>query len=331
MHRHEGTKKHEATRRKKINLLVFPRVPSSLRVLVSLSVVLFIFISSARAEFPTSQPYRAVTYEHAQRKGLYMSLFVVIVDLTDPNVSVRVVPGGPDPDGPGEWQTTLMPVKQIAEREKFDVAINASFFAITRPASAPIPEEVAEKSGRAATTQPLQQSGYRQGIWSKVLGQTMTDGKLWSDSNRENWPVVWVEGDRKVRIGMLKTIPNGARQIVAGNCYVLKDGKPPGPYGGAMAVRHPRTVVGTSKDGTKLVLLTVDGRRPGVSLGMTGEDLTAEMQRLGCWDAINLDGGGSTTLVMRDPDDGEYKVINQPSDGRERPVADVLGVSVKSN
>jgi exopolysaccharide biosynthesis protein len=293
--------------------------------------VLLLLVGIARAEFPTSQPYRAVAYEHEMRKGLYMSLFVVTVDLSDPNVSVRVVPGGPDPDGPGEWQTTLMPVKQIAEREKFDVAINASFFAITRPTSTPIPEEVAEKSGRPVATQPAQQGGYRQGVWSKVLGVTMTDGRLWTDSTNQNWPVVWIDAERRVRIGLAHQPPRNARQIVAGNCYVLREGKLPGAYGGAMAVRHPRTVVGVSKDGTKLVLLTVDGRRPGVSLGMTGEDLTAEMQRLGCWDAINLDGGGSTTLVMRDPDSGEYKVINQPSDGRERPVANVVGISVSGN
>ena len=82
-------------------------------------------------------------------------------------------------------------------------------------------------------------------------------------------------------------------------------------------------------DGTKLTLLTVDGRRPGVAIGMTGPEMAAEMVRLGCFEAINLDGGGSTTLVMREPSDKELRTVNHPSDARERPVADVIGVSVK--
>ena len=62
---------------------------------------------------------------------------------------------------------------------------------------------------------------------------------------------------------------------------------------------------------------------------MNGAEMSAEMLRLGCETAINLDGGGSTTLVMRDPSDHELKTINHPSDARERPVADVIGISVK--
>jgi exopolysaccharide biosynthesis protein len=63
---------------------------------------------------------------------------------------------------------------------------------------------------------------------------------------------------------------------------------------------------------------------------MTGTEMGREMQRLGCVNAINLDGGGSTTLVIREPDSGEEKVINRPSDGHERSVADVLGVTVQA-
>ena len=69
-----------------------------------------------------------------------------------------------------------------------------------------------------------------------------------------------------------------------------------------MKVRHPRTVVGLDKDGSTLTILTVDGRRAGVSIGMTGPELGEEMKRLGCDTAINLDGGGSTELVLRDPE-----------------------------
>ena len=64
--------------------------------------------------------------------------------------------------------------------------------------------------------------------------------------------------------------------------------------------------------------MTVDGRQPGCSVGMTLAELASLMRELGCSDALNLDGGGSTTLWTRGA------VVNRPSDGQERAVADGL-------
>jgi hypothetical protein len=80
--------------------------------------------------------------------------------------------------------------------------------------------------------------------------------------------------------------------------------------------RHPRTAVGFSD--TEVLLVTVDGRQPGWSVGMRLHTLATLMQELGCSEAINIDGGGSTTAWVR----GE--IVNRPSDGRERSVANAL-------
>src|SRR3954451_1131765 len=92
----------------------------------------FVFVvlaaSVARAEFPTSQPYPGVTYGFEQRAEPAQKLYIVQIDLTNPDVSVRVAPAGPDPDGEGEWQTVLLPPSKIAAREGFDICVNASFF-----------------------------------------------------------------------------------------------------------------------------------------------------------------------------------------------------------
>lgn len=80
--------------------------------------------------------------------------------------------------------------------------------------------------------------------------------------------------------------------------------------------RHPRTAAGLTADG-KVLLVTVDGRQK-ISRGMSLPDLAALMKRLGAVDAVNLDGGGSTTLSYRG------SVINSPSGGDLRPVADAL-------
>jgi hypothetical protein len=74
--------------------------------------------------------------------------------------------------------------------------------------------------------------------------------------------------------------------------------------------RHPRTAIGLLPDRTAL-LVTVDGRHPGHSEGLTLQELAQFMIDLGCLEALNLDGGGSTTLWLRDKG-----VINHPSDNR---------------
>ncbi|MBR2891386.1 MAG: phosphodiester glycosidase family protein [Bacilli bacterium] len=80
--------------------------------------------------------------------------------------------------------------------------------------------------------------------------------------------------------------------------------------------RHPRTMIGVKADGT-LVLVTVDGRHPEVEMyGMTLDELSAVMYAHGCVAAYNMDGGGSTTVLIRDGD--KLKVMNNPSDGNER-------------
>ena len=71
--------------------------------------------------------------------------------------------------------------------------------------------------------------------------------------------------------------------------------------------RHPRTAVGITRKG-KVLLVVVDGRRPRWSKGMTLVELGREMRRLGARTAFNLDGGGSSTMVVRG------KVVNRPSD-----------------
>lgn len=82
----------------------------------------------------------------------------------------------------------------------------------------------------------------------------------------------------------------------------------------------PRTAIGIKEDGS-LLLYTIDGRQSGYSYGVQLKTLAARMKELGCTDAINLDGGGSTSIVSLLPGDGVPTLKNKPSDGRERGVS----------
>jgi uncharacterized protein YigE (DUF2233 family) len=88
--------------------------------------------------------------------------------------------------------------------------------------------------------------------------------------------------------------------------------------------RAPRTAMGCTAEGTVL-LVTVDGRRPGFSVGMTLEELAGLMIELGAVEAMNLDGGASTTMVVGD------QVVNIPSNGNERALGTALLVMFEAS
>jgi hypothetical protein len=129
----------------------------------------------------------------------------------------------------------------------------------------------------------------------------------------------------------------GIEDAVAG--YGSRDGNPgtllvdDGENRGATAQveparRHPRTAAGVSRDGKTLLLLVVDGRQPGWSIGVTLPELAQMMLEAGAWNAVNLDGGGSSAMWHREPGAAAGRILNRPSDGRVRPAANHLGVRV---
>ncbi|HEY2979863.1 MAG TPA: phosphodiester glycosidase family protein [Anaerolineales bacterium] len=93
----------------------------------------------------------------------------------------------------------------------------------------------------------------------------------------------------------------------------------------------PRTAIGTNKNGRWVYLVVIDGRQPFYSEGASLAELADLMVDFGAYFAMNLDGGGSSTLVIAGQN-GEPVILNSPIDsyipGRERPVADHLGIYV---
>jgi exopolysaccharide biosynthesis protein len=132
----------------------------------------------------------------------------------------------------------------------------------------------------------------------------------------------------------LGTTPEATASLERGYCLrfaartpaaVMRDGQPlAGLDDTAVA---PRTSAGISADGRRLYPLTVDGRSEE-SQGLTLLELAELMRDLGADDAVNLDGGGSSTLVAREPGDRQVTVQNVPSDGAQRPVPNGVGVFV---
>ncbi len=124
---------------------------------------------------------------------------------------------------------------------------------------------------------------------------------------------------------------DAADHIVQGAGLIRRNGRAPGGWTETeglrsetfVDVRHPRTLIGVDRAGF-IWLAAVDGRRPEHSLGMTFAELERLSDRLSLTDALNLDGGGSTTMVVNG------QVVNRPSDPNgPRAVSDALVVTLR--
>jgi hypothetical protein len=184
------------------------------------------------------------------------------------------------------------------------------------PGTGPVPRDglLLTGTGDAAgflRNAALPRSRVRIALTLTAAGRRLALGPSGGPATTSTPTVVLGVGPRLLRAGRL-SIPAAAEG--------LDPPQAPSFFDTFVASRQPRTLAGVRPDGT-LLLVTVDGRRPGWSVGMTLPEAARLMRSLGATDALNLDGGGSTTMTVRG------QVVNRPSDrGGERPVGDGLFV-----
>lgn len=160
------------------------------------------------------------------------------------------------------------------------------------------------------------------------VGLLKIGGRILSESREAPHGAIGVDAAQRVRIAA--NPPAGWDDVtdaIAAGPILVEDGRVAvGDGFGHIKARHPRTAAGLTATG-HLILVAVDGRTPEAA-GMTCEELARLMIDQGCRDAMNLDGGGSTTMWVRGEPDGG--VCNFPCDDRrfdhagERPVANAV-------
>ena len=112
---------------------------------------------------------------------------------------------------------------------------------------------------------------------------------------------------------------------ISGGAMLVENGKVPNSFTSMIWGTNPRTAVGLSKDGNTLYLVTVDGRQNS-SIGMTQTEFAELLVEKGIYNALNLDGGGSTTMVARKLGEENLQTVNSPSGGVLRMVTNAIGV-----
>jgi len=264
-----------------------------------------------------SEPVRVTTLVETTAVGP-QRIFVARIDLRHPGVDLRVSgPVAPRPGDPKGTEARLESVTEFARRVGATLAINGNFYA--RLPGAP--------------------SHWTAGQPVALVGPSVSEGRVVSHANRKGLghPALLVTRDRRAEIKCaLEKDLAGKDDVVAGvshsgtrGCLLLENGKNSGEKASpSLRARHPRTAAGLTRDRRELILVVVDGRRPGWSIGMTLSELGALMLRLGAHTAINLDGGGSSSFLYRPARGAE--VTNRPSDGGWRPVANQLAVVLRA-
>jgi exopolysaccharide biosynthesis protein len=289
--------------------------------MVQMLRILALWLASAGlwAADTVTTPFRGVT--HIYRTGTAprdLHIHIVRIDLDTPGLRFKLTPPG------GSRETVRQTTVEFLRQEHAQVAVNAHFFM-------PYPSAemdswlvgYAASEGKVFSDFESPEQSYAILANAPAIALDRRNRAVVVRQGRRPGVMVWtaVSGSAQIVTEGVKTIPRyGEGELTPGG---------PGGYSDAKswydAVRA-RTAIGLTRDGGTLVLFTVDER--GGSGGMTVGEVAEMLIRDGVFDALNLDGGGSTSLAMQDPATGEATFVNVPTDPKGRAVASSLALIV---
>jgi hypothetical protein len=256
---------------------------------------------------PISQTlFEGVTYtRQISRSPRPMVVHIVTVDLNAPGVSVLVTPGTPEEELPLEARTT----SQFLAEFNLQLSVNGDAFEPWHSWSI--------FNYYPHTGEPV-----------NPIGLAASKGVIYSDESDAE-PVLYFARTNRARFN---TPIGRIYNAISGNVMLVVQGKPvnTGDDPAIQAGSHqPRTALALDKSGRRLIIIVVDGRQPNYSQGATLAELTDIIIANGGHFGMNMDGGGSSTLVSENKS-GRPVLLNAPIDhgipGWERPVGNHLGI-----
>lgn len=235
-----------------------------------------------------------------------LRVHVLRLDLTQPGVRLLT----DDDNGPLPEETNGLKTSTFLQRKGCQAAINGAPF----------------WPGQKQEDQP-----------QNVVGLVVSNGKLVSpvDGSPKARAALVSRRDGTLAIEQPPILLEGIETAVGGYGVVLEAGRvtPPGEESADIVEgHHPRSAVAVADGGRTLLMVVVDGRQPGYSEGVDLAELGELLRLLGAEDGLNLDGGGTSTLAVADPETG-FRLMNRPINGKvlnqERISASHLGVRAK--
>lgn len=268
------------------------------------------------AAVQTSEPFVGVQLERFVReKPRPEIIHLAIIDPKAPGIRFFVTPSNGDPNGPlpgdPNLETTRRTTLQFITRQHAQLGINGSFFTFVKHS-----------------------------LDTHDVSLVVSDSHVVAPLDPHHPWVLNITPDNHVQIRKLTASEVGnpashLHETIAGSDLLVQQGKVVAPSGSKFDDSHPpRTAVGVTQNG-HLLLMTVDGRQPGFSEGMSLQEVARFLVAHGAVEALNFDGGGSTTMAIADP---HPRIINFPSDhkpdgdaGEARAVGVNFGVFAKPN
>lgn len=227
------------------------------------------------------------------------TIHVVEADMSRCDIGLEVLRSAERESG-GRGHETV--TSMVARAGGVLAAVNADFFT---PEGTALGAEVVDGAVTVARERPVM-------AWRRDAGPWMGPADIDGDTLRAGWGIHMESGDGVTQaVGGYPELLDGGRRV--GDLLVQENP-------GFALQRHPRTAVAWNPYSRRLWLVVVDGRQ-GHSLGMSLPELVTFLEALGAVDAINLDGGGSSIVVLRG------RAANRPSDeAGERPVVNALAL-----
>ncbi len=276
---------------------VGPRRAAPALRLVLLSLVALAAATPVAAQAFTSRPARGLRYaRRVMHMGtLHATVHALYVDLCDPAVELRAT-------APNEGGRTTAAWAHLVGAT---AAVNGDYFAMARN----VPLGPARGHG---VWWPASAREHRDALF--VAGPGGRAAVL--DAPDDRTPALWRDAEATLSSVWTEIVAVRERILVHGEVRespaVTHDGQ-----------RHPRTALGLTADGHTLIMVVVEGRAESAT-GATVRELALLLRRLGAWEGMKLDGGGSSTMYV-----APMGTVNHPSDGAPRAVATHLGVIVR--
>ena len=286
------------------------RVLAGLVVVFVLCTTIYLLTNRSRpTPIPTEQTlYEGVTYRRIVQFIPYpLIAHVLEIDTKAKGIELLITP----PDSSGETPLKARTTSEFLAEFDVQIAINGDGFL---PWWSRSPADYYPHSGDPVA--PLGFTASRGEVYA--LGVDMSVGVR---------PTLYVSRRNALSFN---NPPGNIYSAISGDRMIVLKGQV-APY---LDDQHtePRTAIGTNRNGRYLYIIVVDGRQPFYSNGATLSDLAQIFIEQGAYIAMNLDGGGSSTMVI-EGENGMPLLLNSPIDnyipGRERPVANHLGIYIK--
>jgi hypothetical protein len=284
-------------------------------MLIVLSGTLLIFISYLLWYFnrPLPEPlsnqplFEGVTYTRVVEADKPLVYYVIRIDLTAEGIAFLTTPA----DDIKGFDYAARTTSQFLDEFGVQVAINGDFF------------------------DPWWSYSFfnyypHVGDGTNVGGLTIANSNVATEgyASRESFYTLYITSDNQVTF----TEPDSDVQTaISGKPMVVVNGQAnlPSEYNAYLEKRHPRTAIAVDESGATLLLFVVDGRQPSYSRGVSMRELAAIIMAHGGYNALNLDGGGSSTLVIEGADGQAQQLgsaIHTRIAYRQRPIANHFGV-----